>query len=137
MERVLIVDDDDDVIEVFVDVLGAEGYEPTIARNGREALDLLRGGLRPTAILLDLMMPEMDGFQFTREVRANPDWREIPIVIMTVKDINAEDRALLDGQVSSILQKGACNREELLAEISSRIMRATRPVNTKVPYLVS
>jgi CheY-like chemotaxis protein len=68
----------------------------------------------------------MDGFQFTQEVRSRPEWRDIPILVMTAKDIDADDRARLDGQVSRILQKGACGREELLAEISGRISRATR-----------
>ena len=86
--------------------------------------------VRPALILLDLMMPEMDGFQFTREVRAHQEWRDIPILVMTAKDINTEDRERLDGKVSRILQKGASGREELLAEISQRIARTARTVET-------
>lgn len=77
-------------------------------------------------ILLDLMMPKLNGFEFTKHVRAHPEWRDIPIIVMTAKNITADDRANLDGQVSLILQKGACGRDELLAEISSRIARVTR-----------
>ncbi|MEI9898667.1 MAG: response regulator [Chthoniobacter sp.] len=97
------------------------------AGNGVEALEKL-ATLRPALILLDLMMPEMDGFQFTKEVRAHADWHDIPILVMTAKDIDADDRALLDGQVSRILQKGACAREDLLSEISHRVARCARPV---------
>jgi CheY-like chemotaxis protein len=79
------------------------------------------------------MMPVMDGFQFTSEVRAHAEWQSIPIVVMTAKDITAEDRTRLDGKVSRILQKGACGREELLAEISGRIARATRNPERAVP----
>ena len=132
---VLVVEDDPTTRELMRMSLEKDQFNVVAAANGADGLRKL-ATLRPAVILLDLMMPEMDGFQFTREVRANPEWKDIPIVIMTVKDINAEDRALLDGQVSSILQKGACNREELLSEISRRIMRATRPVNLKIPQLV-
>ena len=133
---VLLVEDDATTRELMRSSLEKDEFTVVDAINGAEGLSKL-ATLRPAVILLDLMMPEMDGFQFTREVRANPEWKDIPIVIMTVKDINAQDRALLDGQVSSILQKGACNREELLSEISSRIMRATRPVHLKLPHSVS
>jgi CheY-like chemotaxis protein/nitrogen-specific signal transduction histidine kinase len=133
---VLVVEDDATTRELMTASLEKDEFNVVVAENGAEGLRKL-ATLRPAVILLDLMMPEMDGFQFTREVRANPEWKDIPIVIMTVKDINAEDRALLDGQVSSILQKGACNREELLAEISSRILRATRSASAKTPQSVS
>jgi CheY-like chemotaxis protein len=94
MERILLVDDDDDVIEVFVDVLGAEGYELTIARNGREALDLLRSGLRPRAILLDLMMPGMDGFEFRAQQLADPTIADLPVVVLTAGLVTDRVRAL-------------------------------------------
>ncbi len=132
---VLVVEDDPATRELMSASLEKERFNVVVAENGAEGLKKL-GSLRPAVILLDLMMPGMDGFQFTREVRANPEWKEIPIVIMTAKDINTQDRALLDGQMSSILQKGACNREELLAEISTRILRATR-IHAKTPHPVS
>jgi PAS domain S-box-containing protein len=122
---ILVVEDDSTTREMLRSTLEKEDFTVDEAPNGAEALRKL-ATIRPAVILLDLMMPEMDGFQFTREVRANPDWQSIPIVVMTAKDITAEDRARLDGKVSRILQKGACGREELLAEITSRIARATR-----------
>jgi hypothetical protein len=124
---VLVVEDDLPTREMLRIGLEREKFKVTEAGNGVEALAQL-ALLRPALILLDLMMPEMDGFQFTREVRANPQWRNIPILVMTAKDINSEERARLDGKVSRILQKGACGREELLVEISQRVARATRPV---------
>ncbi|HWB60822.1 MAG TPA: response regulator, partial [Chthoniobacteraceae bacterium] len=133
---VLVVEDDTTTRELMTASLERDQFSVVTAANGADGLRKLET-LRPAVILLDLMMPGMDGFQFTREVRSHAQWKDIPIVIMTAKDINAEDRALLDGQVSTILQKGACNREELLAEISSRILRVTRPANMKVPHLVS
>jgi hypothetical protein len=123
---VLVVEDDQVTREMLRSSLEKEHFTVAEAANGAEGLARL-AVVRPAVILLDLMMPELDGFQFTREVRAQSQWRDIPFVVMTAKDINAEDRARLDGQVSRILQKGACAREELLAEISQRAVRAARP----------
>lgn len=123
---ILVVEDDLTTREMLRSSLEKEEFTVLEACNGREGLDQL-GSHRPDLILLDLMMPEMDGFQFTRAVRTHPEWQNIPIVVMTAKDIDAEDRARLDGKVVRILQKGACGREELLAEISGRIAKATRP----------
>jgi PAS domain S-box-containing protein len=124
---VLVVEDDIVTRDLLRTSLEKEEFTVAEAGNGLEALKQL-AEVRPALILLDLMMPEMDGFQFTREVREHPEWRDIPILVMTAKDINDEDRAQLDGQVSRILQKGACAREELLAEISQRVARVARPV---------
>jgi CheY-like chemotaxis protein len=123
---VLVVEDDPATRDMLRASLERENFTVTEASNGVEGLSRLAVE-RPALILLDLMMPEMDGFQFTREVRAHPEWRDIPILVMTAKDINAEDRARLDGKVSRILQKGACAREELLVEITQRVARAARP----------
>jgi PAS domain S-box-containing protein len=122
---VLVVEDDSTTRELLRSSLEKDGITVVDACNGVEGLRKL-AKMRPALILLDLMMPEMDGFQFTREVRSHPEWREIPIIVMTAKDIAPDDRARLDGHVSRILQKGACGREELLAEISSRIARAAQ-----------
>jgi CheY-like chemotaxis protein len=81
---ILIVEDDADVAEAEADVLAAEGYRTAIAANGREALELLREGGRPDLILLDMMMPVMDGWKFREEQRkmATPAAR-IPVVTIT------------------------------------------------------
>ncbi len=121
----LVVEDDLATREMLRASLERENFTVVEAGNGHEALEQL-ATVRPALILLDLMMPEMDGFQFTREVRAHAEWRDIPILVMTAKDITTEDRARLDGKVSRILQKGASSREELLAEISQRIARTAR-----------
>ena len=126
----LVVEDDPATRDLLRTSLEKDGISVVEACNGMEAVRKL-ATIRPALILLDLMMPEMDGFQFTREVRSRPEWSEIPIIVMTAKDIAADDRTQLDGHVSRILQKGACGREELLAEISSRIARATRPVHAE------
>jgi CheY-like chemotaxis protein len=68
-------------------------------------------------VLLDLMMPEMDGFDFATEFRDHHEWRDIPIVVITAMDLSREDRARLTGRVERILQKGLHERDQLLAEV--------------------
>jgi CheY-like chemotaxis protein len=82
-ETVLIVDDDASVLDALGELLESEGYAVVTALNGREALERLRGGLRPCVILLDLMMPVMDGWDFRQEQVKDRDLKDIPIVIVT------------------------------------------------------
>ena len=89
---ILIVDDDTDVREVLGELLADEGYETSMCPNGLAALDMLRGGARPRLILLDLMMPVMDGWQFRAEQLRDAALRNIPVVVMTAsRGINRED----------------------------------------------
>jgi CheY-like chemotaxis protein len=73
-------------------------------------------------VLLDLMMPEMDGFEFVTEFRRHEAWRAIPIVVVTAKDLSGADRERLNGYVQKILQKGAHSREQLLAEVRELVV---------------
>jgi CheY-like chemotaxis protein len=113
---VLVVDDDVEVRQLLRRMLEPEGYTIVEAENGRVALERLRDGA-PAVVLLDLMMPEMDGFEFVAEFRRHEAWREIPIVVVTAKDLSREERERLSGYVQKILQKGAHGRAELLAEV--------------------
>jgi two-component system response regulator MprA len=80
---VLIVDDDRAVLNGLTELLEGEGYKVATAADGREALDQLRAGLRPCVILLDLMMPAMDGWDFRHEQLKDSDLRDIPVVVIT------------------------------------------------------
>ena len=82
---VLVVDDDADVREAFEAVLHAEGYRVATVSDGEEALQVLRAGLRPCLILLDLMMPVKDGWQFRAEQRADPELAAIPTVVVSAR----------------------------------------------------
>ena len=113
---VLVVDDDVEVRQLFRRMLEPEGYSVLEAQNGRVALERLRD-VTPSVILLDLMMPEMDGFEFVAEFRGHEAWRAIPIVVVTAKDLSHEDRERLNGHVEKILQKGTHGRDRLLAEV--------------------
>jgi CheY-like chemotaxis protein len=83
---VLIVDDDPDILEVTSFVIENEGMAVETARNGEEALALLRAGRRPRLVLFDLIMPVMNGWEFLEEVAKDPSLRQIPIVVLTAAD---------------------------------------------------
>ena len=113
---VLVVDDDAEVRQLLRRMLESEGFAVVEAENGRVALERLRGE-SPSLILLDLMMPEMDGFEFVAELRRHEGWRAIPIVVITARDLSRDDRDRLNGHVEKILQKGTYDRDQLLAEV--------------------
>jgi CheY-like chemotaxis protein len=113
---VLIVDDDPVMRDMLRRMLGKEGWTVAEAENGRVALAQL-AHRRPQLILLDLMMPEVDGFEFVNTLRQEPNWRSIPVVVLTAKDITAADRLRLNSHVERILEKGSYTREALLEEV--------------------
>ena len=80
---VMIVDDDDDIRETLSELLGRMRYDVVAASHGLDALARLRSGIRPDVILLDLMMPVMDGYEFVLEVRKHLAFATIPIVVIT------------------------------------------------------
>ena len=83
MANILVVEDNDDVREMMAVTLELEGHEVSTAANGRDALTKLRQGHRPCVILLDLMMPVMNGWEFRREIENDPVLREVPVVIIS------------------------------------------------------
>jgi CheY-like chemotaxis protein/two-component sensor histidine kinase len=113
---VLVVEDDEEQRQVLRAILGAGGWTVREAANGRLALDALAAEL-PHVILLDLMMPEMDGFQVVAELQANASWREIPVIVVTARDLTAEDRERLNGGVKQILSKTGYPSAELMDRI--------------------
>ena len=117
---VMVVEDDVETQEVIRRLLEKAEIQVVVAENGRVALERL-GESQPGLILLDLMMPEMDGFQFVDHVRQHEAWRAIPIVVVTAKDLTAADRLRLNGYVTEIIQKDARGQEELLAEVSKMV----------------
>jgi CheY-like chemotaxis protein len=80
---VLVVDDDASIRDTIAELLGEEGYQVVVAAHGREALELIRGGVRPQLIVLDLMMPVMDGWQFLEERAADPELSAVPVVVVS------------------------------------------------------
>jgi CheY-like chemotaxis protein len=112
--RVLLIDDDDIIRRQMRLQLQHNGWDISEAENGRVALARLEEA-RPDAIILDLIMPEMDGFEFVDEMRRRPEWHDIPVIVVTSKDLTAEDRSRLNGGVERIIHKSG--RDETLREV--------------------
>lgn len=117
---VLVVEDDTATRELIRAVLQKDGWMVMEAENGRVALDRVAAE-KPAVIILDLMMPEMDGFEFVVQLRAREEWRDIPVIVVTAKDITAEDRLRLNGYVEKTLQKGSYSRDQLLKEVNDLV----------------
>jgi CheY-like chemotaxis protein len=114
---VLIVDDDPDIRDAVGECLRYEGYDVHSATDGRDALDRLEYGLRPAVILLDLMMPVLNGFDVLEALKSRPEWKSIPVVIVSAnRGYEAED---LSGAVS-ILRKPV-NVDRLLAAVEQAV----------------
>jgi chemosensory pili system protein ChpA (sensor histidine kinase/response regulator) len=82
-DRILVVEDDDDIREVVEEILSSEGYRVEVAKDGIDALGKLDGDTRPLLILLDMMMPRMDGETFLRALRARPPLADAPVVVIS------------------------------------------------------
>src|SRR5690606_18590899 len=101
---VLVVEDDRVTREMTSRMLRSEGYEVVEAENGRVALERIAEQL-PSVVLLDLMMPELDGFQVVTEIRRRPAWADLPIVVLTAMEIPPSQRGLLELQVQAVMSK--------------------------------
>ncbi|MES1228463.1 MAG: response regulator, partial [Armatimonadota bacterium] len=127
---VLIVDDDPESRLLIRTILEAEGCQVAEAENGLAAIEFIESE-RPSLVLLDLMMPVMDGFEFTELVRQRPEWRTIPIVVMTAQDLDHEERTRLNGYVETIIQTSGRSREAFLNQVRD-LLRESALRNAKV-----
>ena len=124
--RVLVVDDDEATRLILRRHLQHNNWTVTTASNGRVALECLAEE-RPDIILLDLMMPEMDGFQFLEHLRANASTRSIPVVVISAKDMDDEERSQLNGHVSRVIDKRGQASTAFLPEVTRLVRAAARP----------
>ncbi|HEY3138496.1 MAG TPA: response regulator [Blastocatellia bacterium] len=115
-KSVLVVDDDPDALDLAIAMIEDSGYSVETATNGREALESI-AARRPDVVILDLMLPEMDGFEVVHRMSLNAEWRSIPVILLTARDLSHEERRALDIGTARIIQKGSFSRDELLAEI--------------------
>ncbi len=123
---VLVVEDDPSVREIVRRALSQEGLKVLEAANGIEALARLAES-PPSLILLDLMMPELDGFGFIEELRRRDEWSRIPVVVLTAKDLSSEDRSRLEQFTSAVLVKKGQSPDALIREMRDLIQQATGP----------
>jgi signal transduction histidine kinase/DNA-binding response OmpR family regulator len=120
--RILLVEDEEMQRERVRTWLEGQQWIVREAANGREALLRLREEV-PDLILLDLMMPEMDGFQVVAALHGDPAWRDIPVVVITARDLSAEDRERLNSGVESVLVKERFQPSELVERIRALVLR--------------
>jgi PAS domain S-box-containing protein len=121
--KTLLVDDDEVVRRSVRQALEPIGWQVTEAENGQVAVESLTA-TRPDVIILDLMMPKMDGFEFLDELRSRPDWQDIPVVVITAKDLTDEERDRLNGGVGRIIQKS--DRDEMLRQLSRELAKCVK-----------
>ncbi len=115
----LIVDDDDEMRTLLRRILEKQGWRVSEGKNGKDALVALEAHPDPGIILLDLMMPVMDGFEFMGELQKRRGGKLPPVMVVTAKDLTAEDRARLSGGVTHILEKSALDQKALLDAVKS------------------
>jgi adenylate cyclase len=127
--RALLVDDDDVVRRGVRQALEPIGWKIREAENGQAAVEALAAA-GADVIILDLMMPKMDGFEFLDELRSRTDWQDIPVVVITAKDLTQEDRDRLNGGVERIIQKS--DRDEMLRQLSREIAKCVKRRTARV-----
>ena len=121
--HVLLVEDDSVLREMMSRMIENEKFPVTVAENGLRALELVRQSI-PQLIVLDIMMPVMDGFQFLGELRQRKEWAHIPVVVLTAKTLSPEEREFLSARTHSVLQKGASVREDVMTNIRRHVARS-------------
>jgi CheY-like chemotaxis protein len=114
--KILLVDDEPYAVELLSSMLEPEGFTILRAYSGMDAIDICTEE-QPDVVILDLMMPQVSGFEVISVLRSKPETWNIPVVACTAKDITAKDRVFLDRKVSSIMQKGVFSKKDLLDTI--------------------
>lgn len=126
--KILIVEDDPASSEIVVRLLSRSGWKIETASNGEEAMERIKQS-QPALIVLDLMMPVMDGFAFTDELRSSLEFQNIPIVVLTSKSLTPDDHRRLNGQVEAIMNKGDGVRQLLLDSVKQILGSADQSVD--------
>lgn len=117
--RIAVVDDTPDARRLICRILQSQGtYTLLEASNGREAIELAKNEL-PDLIILDLMMPELDGFSVLDALKEDPQTSSIPVIVVTAKDLTREERGRLQGRIHTLMQKGEFLNDDLLDEVTS------------------
>ncbi|HET7452090.1 MAG TPA: response regulator [Thermoanaerobaculia bacterium] len=130
---ILIVEDDPDSREVFVELLRDSGYSVIAARNGRDAMTFLSANSPPDAILLDLFMPEMDGWQFRRAQEAEPRLASIPVVVVSA--VGAAKNSVVQSGAAAFLQKPVV-ADDLIRELAKLFVPVPEPAAETAPAIV-
>jgi CheY-like chemotaxis protein len=122
----LVVDDDPHVADLVRQALEEEPYEIEAAADGRAALDAIRER-PPDVILLDLLMPRMDGFEVIARLQQDPVRRTIPVIVLTAKTLTRDEQRRLKEHALAVIQKGALDRDQLIQELKQVLPAPVRP----------
>jgi CheY-like chemotaxis protein len=127
--RILVVDDDPTVVDLVRQLLEGQPFQIDAAADGREALTAI-AAQKPDIILLDLLMPGMDGFGVIKGLRQDPAWRRIPVVVLTAKTLTEEEKSLLREQPIKVIGKQDLEVERLLYELwdALGVQRGSQPI---------
>jgi signal transduction histidine kinase/CheY-like chemotaxis protein len=120
--RVLVIDDDHASLHLAASILESAGYVPELAEGGGEALSLL-AKTHIDAVLLDLMMPGMDGFQFLQHLRGHETWRELPVFVISAKDLTQQEADVLKRETLAFFRKDEAWKDKLLQQIARAVYR--------------
>ena len=137
-QRILLVEDNESAIIQLLDILQAQGYLVQVAHDGKEALAQIAQAL-PDAMILDLMMPEVDGFEVLKSIRSESRTQSVPVLILTAKHITKEELSFLkSNHVYQLIQKGDINKEGLLAAVARMVEPAPplRPARADKPVVL-
>jgi adenylate cyclase len=124
---ILLIEDDEQTRRLLASTLAAEGWRIVEAENGRQGLKRL-AQRRPSLILLDLMMPEMEGFEFLEALRGNAAFETIPVIVITASDLSEAGRQRLNNGIMEFVSKAGCTRDELLTRVRDLLMHKL-PIN--------
>lgn len=134
-QTILLVEDSEPAIIQVTDIVSLHGYRVQVARNGHEALVLIQQSL-PDAIILDLMMPEMDGFELLGTIRGTEKASHLPVLILTAKHVTKEELSFLKGNnIHQLIQKGDINRNDLLVAIGKMVIQTPEKIDPPVREL--
>jgi len=120
---VLLVEDEANTRALLRHAIEKMDLSVAEAANGSIALEWLAENPSPALILLDLMMPEMDGFTFLEVFRTHPEWRDVPVIVLTAKELTSEERERLLGQARKVIAKGESFRDDIATAIGAAIRR--------------
>lgn len=123
--RILVVDDEAEARELLEETLRSAGVLPVLASNGKQALEILaRSPI--SAVVVDLLMPEMSGFELMFRIRQNPRFTKLPIIVLTAKEMDQEDTKILSRQANAVFLKASPWKEDFLAKIDELLQEVTK-----------
>jgi signal transduction histidine kinase/CheY-like chemotaxis protein len=132
----LIVEDDEDMRNSMQDILRVDGWDVDAVASAESAFSSV-GNNPPALILLDMLMPTMNGFEFLEQLRHNPRWRNIPVIVVTGQELSTDELQQLQAQSASVVNKAAYEHDELLREIHDRVAQSLSPQRDRLNSAVS